>query len=71
MSAAAKGNDKAILMESSCAHESAGWPRDVRRHRGDASVRTAGAADPTFVANKRGTDGKELHPTTKILEREK
>jgi hypothetical protein len=43
----------------------------VRRHRGDASVRTAGAADPTFVANKFGADGEELHPPTKILECEK
>ena len=34
-------------------------------------MRTAGAADPTFAANKRGADGEELHPPIKILECEK
>jgi len=71
MSATAKRNDKAIFMESSCAHESASWPRNVRRHQSDAPVRTAGAADPTFVANKRGADGEELHPLVRILDRRK
>jgi hypothetical protein len=33
------------FIDSSCAHSECGWPRIVGQQRGDASLRSAGAAD--------------------------